>query len=169
MNALAYRLLDEPKGPIEKVIRGMVTMDVEKRLSDMERELRETPDWLARKGLPMEGPRQKSAVEKTAERLIIGLSQEKVDALVTGGVHSKIAEARVLADATQAHEISEEALTRAQKRLDDLRIAYPRARKEFERLTLRIPEIVDELINKMLLDHLMQSQRFHARIRKEGA
>lgn len=164
MSALGYRLLDEPKGPIGKVIGGMLSADMEKRLADMAHELEEIPGWLARKGLPKEGPRQKNALERKVERIIVDLSQEKVDALVAEGAHQKIAEAPVLADATRPHEASQETLERIQKRLDDLKVMYPRASKEFERLAPHMAEIVNELINKTALDHLMQSRRFRSRI-----
>ncbi|MDO8659415.1 MAG: hypothetical protein Q7K54_02325 [Candidatus Parcubacteria bacterium] len=160
MNALSYKLVDEPSGPIATVIQRMIETDIERRLADIEKELRETPDWLARKGLPKKGPKPKSELDEKIGRAIISLENDKVKELVDKGVHHKIAEARVLADSTKPVELTPENIAYVEKRLEEMRITFPQIQEEYERLKPLIGEIIREILNETSLDHIMQVRKF---------
>lgn len=111
----------------------MLETDIGKRLTDMEREIKETPDWLARKGLPKEGPKPKSELGKRIGRAILSFEKDKVEELVSKGTHRKIAEARVLADSTKPEELTPENIAYVEKWLEEMRRIFPQIQEEYER------------------------------------
>ncbi|MFH0854854.1 MAG: hypothetical protein V1891_05225 [bacterium] len=160
MNALSYKLVDEPSGHIADVIQKMLETDIEKRLANIEEELKETPDWLARKGLPKEGSKPKSELDEKIGCAIVALEKDKVKELVDKGVHRKIAEARVLADSTKQEELTLENIAYVEKRLEEMRKIFSQMHEEYERLKPLISEVIREILDETSLDHIMQACEF---------
>ena len=163
MNALGYELANSPKGHIETLVKDMLETDINKRLADMEREMQETPGWLARKGLPKEGPEPQSELDERIRRAILSLKKADVEKLVASGVDPKIAEARVSADIFRPEELTSEDIECAWKILEKTRGNYPQMKEEHSRLKPLIDKVVEEILNKTALEHIIQAGRFSLR------
>src|SRR3989339_796358 len=127
MNALSYKLIGEPDGPIDILIQKAIESDATKRVEETKREIEVTPGWLARKGLPEKNtPKEpKSPVKQTVNRLILSFNTAKVKKLTDSGVDPKIAEARVLAEALKPKELTPKNIAYVERKLEIARETYP--------------------------------------------